>query len=99
MLDPVHVHAYRDMRGLVGHVSPVADLDHDGVEVDHRVEAVQWPVLPGQYLLADLVGDLADRLMTQISAQRRGQMVLDVPHCQAPGFVEAGLSGAGGCRL
>ena len=84
VLDPVHVHAYRDMRGLVGHVSPVADLDHDGVEVDHRVEAVQWPVLPGQYLLADLVGDLADRLMTQISAQRRGQMVLDVPHRHPP---------------
>ena len=80
-------------------MSPVADLDHDGVEVDHRVEAVQWPVLPGQDLLADLVGDLADRLMTQIGAQRRGQMVLDVPHCQAPSFVETGLSGAGGCRL
>jgi hypothetical protein len=47
---------------LVAHVRAVADLDHQGVEIDHRVERLQRAPLPGQDLLEDLVGDLADRL-------------------------------------
>jgi hypothetical protein len=39
MLDPFHVHSDGDMHGLVAHVSTVADLHDQGVEVDHRVRA------------------------------------------------------------
>lgn len=36
--DTVHVHAHGDVRSPVDDPVPVADLDPDGVKVDHRVE-------------------------------------------------------------
>jgi hypothetical protein len=59
-----------DVRGLVAHVRAVADLDHQGVEVDDRVERLQGPGLPGHHLLGDGLGDLADRLVGQLGAER-----------------------------
>jgi hypothetical protein len=43
VLDPVHVDPDGDVRGPVGHVRAVADLDHDRVQVEHRVERLQRP--------------------------------------------------------
>jgi hypothetical protein len=63
MLDPVDVDPDRDMRRPVPDVGAVADLDHDRVEVDHRIQRVEGPMLPGGDLVADLVGDLADRVV------------------------------------
>ncbi len=68
----------RDVGGLVAHVGAVADLDHQRVEVDHRVERLQRAALPGQHLIEDLVGDLADRLVGELGADRDGEVVLDV---------------------
>src|SRR5699024_1516739 len=78
VFDAVHVHAHGDVSGLVPHVGSVADLDHDRVQVDHRIQRVQRTRLPGQYLLSDLVGDVADRLVGQLGADRGHEMVLDV---------------------
>lgn len=88
MLDAVQVDADRDVRGLVAHVRPVADLDDDRVEVDHRVERLQRAVLPGQDLFEDLVDDVADRLVRQLGPDRRGEVVLDVAD-RHPARVEA----------
>lgn len=78
VLDAVHVDADGDVRGPVGHVRAVADLHHQRVEVDDRVERLQRAGLPGGDLLEHGVGDLADRLVRQVGAQRRDQVVLDV---------------------
>jgi hypothetical protein len=78
VLDPVHVDPDRDMRGPVRHMRAVADLHDQRVEVDHRVERLQRPVLPCQDFLGDRLGDVADRLVGQVGAQRRREMVLDV---------------------
>ena len=80
VLDPVHVDPDRDMRGPVRHMRAVADLHDQRVEVDHRVERLQRPVLPCQDFLGDRLGDVADRLVGQVSAQRGREMVLDVSH-------------------
>ena len=47
---------------------PVADLDHDRVDEDHRIDRVQGPVAPVGHLLDHLVGDLGDRLLADTEA-------------------------------
>ena len=69
VLDPVQVDPDGDVRGAVAHVRPVADLDHERVEVQHRVERLQRARLPGGDLLGDGLGDLADRLVGQLGAR------------------------------
>ena len=56
----------------------IADLDHDRVEVDHRVEGVEFSVLPLDHLVGDFLGDLADRLVRQLGPERGDQMMLDI---------------------
>src|SRR5262249_54964697 len=52
----VQVDAHGHVDGPVGDVT-VADLDHDGVDQDHRENAIEGPVLPGEHVLDDGVGD------------------------------------------
>jgi hypothetical protein len=59
--DTVDVDADGNVSGLVADLMTVANLDHQGVEVDDRVDRVQGPALPFQDLLEHRVGDLADR--------------------------------------
>ena len=47
---------------------PVADLDHDRVDEDHRIHRIQRPVGPLGHLLDHLVGDLGDRLLADTEA-------------------------------
>ena len=54
----VQVDAHRHVDGPVGDLA-VADLHHDGVDQDHRIDPVQRPVLPGDQVLDDRVGDPA----------------------------------------
>ena len=63
VLDPLEVHADGDIGGTVDDLAVLPDLDPDRVEVDHRIELLQRPRLPSQHLLADRVGDIADRLV------------------------------------
>jgi hypothetical protein len=80
MLDAVEVDAHGDVSGLVADLVAVPDLHDQGVEVDDRVDLLQRPGLPGLDLLGDRVGDLGDRLVRQVGADRAGEVVLDVPH-------------------
>ena len=57
----------RDVDGPVGDL-PVADLDVDGVDEDHRVDRVEGPVLPLSHAIDDLVGDRGDRLPRHLRA-------------------------------
>ena len=43
VLDPVQVDPDGDVRGLVADLVPVPDLDHQGVQVEDRVELLQRP--------------------------------------------------------
>src|SRR5680860_1711479 len=69
-----------DVRGLVPHRVRVLDLHHQRVEVDDRIERVQRPGLPLLELLGDRLGDVGDRLVGQVGAQRPSQVVTDVAH-------------------
>jgi len=88
VFDAVGVDADRDVRRLVAHVRPVADLDDERVEVEHRVELLQRPGLPGFDPLEHRIGDFADRLAGQLGAQRALQVGLDVAD-RHPAGVEA----------
>ena len=55
------IHADGHIHGPVGDLG-VADLDHDRVDQQHRVDRVEGPVLPHRHVGHDLVGDLRDRL-------------------------------------
>ena len=88
VLDPVQVHPDRDVRGLVPDLVPVADLDHQGVQVDDGVELFQRPGLPGLDLLGDRVGDVGDRVVGQLGPDRAGQVMLDVAD-RHPAGIEA----------
>ena len=80
VLDPVQVDPDGQVRGPVADLVPVPDLDHQGVQVEDRVDLLQRPALPGLDLLEHRVGDRGDGVVGQLHAQRAGQMVGDVAH-------------------
>src|SRR5690606_22375585 len=86
VLDPGHIDAHGDVSGLVAGVAAVFDLDDDRVEVYHRVDRVQWPALPGQDLLRDLVDDLGDRLVRNVGPDRRRKVKLYVTQGHSTGI-------------
>lgn len=88
MPDPVHVDPDRDVRSTVGHVRSVADLDHQSIEVDHRIERLQRARLPGLDLFSDRLSDVTDRLVAEFHTQGRFQVMSDIAH-RHPAGVQA----------
>ncbi len=86
VLDALEVHADGDVGGTVEDLAVLSDLDPDCVEIDHRIELLQRPRLPRQDLFAHGVGDVGDRLVRQVRADRGGQVVLDVPDRHSAGI-------------
>ena len=80
VLDPVEVDPDSDVGGAIADLVAVADLHHQRVEVDDRVDLLKRPGLPRLDLLERRVGDLRDRLVGELGAQRALQMVADVAH-------------------
>ena len=78
MLDPVGVDTHGDVGGLVADGVGLLYLHHQRVEVDDRIHRLQRPRLPSPHLLQHGVGDVGDRLVAQLGAQRPFQMGLDV---------------------
>ena len=72
----------RDIDGSVGDL-PVADLHHDRVDEDHRIDPVQRPVAPLGHLLEDLVGDPGDGVAADLGAVDLGEVRGDLPGGQA----------------
>ena len=62
VLLPGQAHPDRGVDRPVGDLA-IADLDHDRVDEDRRIDLVQGSGGPGLHLLEDLVGDPADRLL------------------------------------
>jgi len=58
----LEVHPDRQITGEVAHCLPVADLDHERVQVEDRVDLLKRPGLPGLGVLEHRGGDAADRL-------------------------------------
>jgi hypothetical protein len=80
VLGSVKVDTHRNMRGPVTDLVAIADLHHERIEVDDRVDLLQRPALPGLDLLEHRVSDLPDRLVGQLGAQRAGQVMADITH-------------------
>jgi hypothetical protein len=80
VLDAIKVDTHGDVRGPVTDLMTVADLPHQRIQVDDRVDLLQRAGLPSLDLLQHRVGDLGDGLVGQFSAQRAGQVVADVAH-------------------
>lgn len=78
VFDAVEVDTDRDVGMTVHDPVLVTDLDHQRVEVDHRVERLQRPVLPRGDLVGHRFGHIRDGLMRQVGPQRRRQVVLDL---------------------
>ena len=55
----------------------------NGVDEDHRVDGVEWSVLPLGHAVEHLVGDGGDRLAGDIGAIDLGQLGLDLAGGQA----------------
>jgi hypothetical protein len=70
---------------LVAHGAVVADLAHDGVEEDHRIDSVERPGLPVLDLAQHGVGDPADQIRGHVHLVDLAQVRLDVPHGHASG--------------
>jgi hypothetical protein len=64
----------------------VADLHHDGVDHDDRVDAVQGAVAPGVQLLADLVCRTGDQVAGDVDVVDLRQVGLDLAGGQALGI-------------
>ncbi len=64
---------------------PVADLEVDGVDEQHRVDGAKWPVLPLGHGVEDLVGDRRDGLAGDLGAGDLGQVRLGLAGGEAFG--------------
>jgi hypothetical protein len=83
MLDTVAIHPDRDVGGLVANLVGFFDLHHQGIQIHDRIDRLQRAALPGFHFLSDRVGDVGDRLVAQLGAQRALQMGLNIPDCHA----------------
>ncbi len=81
----VGLHPQRQVHRLVADPAVVADLDPQRVEEHHRVHRLQRPVLPGDRLRHDLVGNRADEVGRDLGAVALGQERLDLAHAHASG--------------
>ena len=88
VLDPVQIHADRNIGGTIDDLAVLPDLDPDRIEIEDWVELFQRPGLPRGDLLEHGVSDVRDRLVREIRAERGGQMVLDIPD-RHPAGIEA----------
>jgi hypothetical protein len=80
VLGPIQVDTHGDVRGPVTDLVAIADLHHQRIQVDDRVDLLQRPALPGLDLLEHRISDLGDGLVRQLGAQRAGQVMLDIAH-------------------
>ena len=71
--------------GLVPDHALVADLDPERVEEDHRIDRIEWPVLPFPHLVEDGVGDPADQVGRDVDGIEFAQVALDLADRHAPG--------------
>ena len=78
----VEVDADRDVDRPVRDLR-AADLDHQAVDQQDRVERIERPALPGDHVVDDLVGDLRDRLPRDLGPVDLEQVLLDVAGRQA----------------
>ena len=76
-LDPVGVDPDREVDRPVPD-DPVADLHHERIDEDHRIDRVQGPGLPLGELLDDGVGDPADQVRADVDVVHLPQVRLDV---------------------
>ena len=84
---PVDADPQGEIAGAALHAAALADLEHQAVEEDHRVDVVQRPGLPGPDVVHDGVGHPADQIVADIDAVDLGQVRLDVAH-REPARVE-----------
>lgn len=90
--DPEHLalaldcRADREIAGAVCDRAVLADLDHQAVQPDDRIDALQWPRAPRIDVGQDGVGDPRDRVATdRRGALETGEVALDVAHRHAAG--------------
>jgi hypothetical protein len=62
-----------------------ADLHEHGVNEDHRIHTIEWPVLPSDHALQHPVGDPGDRLLRHPGAIDLRHMSADLPMRQSLG--------------
>ena len=92
--DPEHLalaldaDADRQVARARAHRAVLADLDHQRVEVDDRVDGLQRSGAPSLDVGQDGVGDPADRVALDLNAVEVGEVCLDIAHAHAAG-VEA----------
>ena len=79
--------AEREVAGAALHPPALADLQHQRVEEDDRVDVIQRPLLPLTDVVHDRVGDAADQVAADLDAVDLGQVRLDVARRQ-PARVE-----------
>lgn len=79
----VHGDAHHDIERGVSHL-PVTDLHDDRVDEDHRVKRIQRPARPFGEFPADLLGDLADRVLEDLRPIDLVEMRDDLTRSQPP---------------
>src|SRR5882757_9271774 len=82
----------RQVHRLHPHGPGITDLDVDTVEIQNRIQRVQWARLPGLHFLAHRVGDRGDETRGYLGAIHLGEMPLDFPYGHAAGIERHDLS-------
>ena len=70
----------REVARAALHAPAVADLEHQRVEEDHRIDILKRPGGPRACVVHDRVGDLRDQLPADLHAVNLFQVRLDIPH-------------------
>ena len=75
----IHGHPEREIAGPSLHRPAVADLEHQRIKGDHRIDVLQRALLPRPGVVHDRVGDAADQIPADLDAIDVGQVRLDIP--------------------
>ncbi len=75
---------HRQVAGTPLDRAAVADLQHQRVEEDDRIDVIQWPCLPGPSVVHDRIGHPRDQIAADLDPVDLLQVSLDIPGRQAP---------------
>ncbi len=84
LLLALHVHAQGQVDRAVAHLTVLAALDHDRVQIHDRVDRVQRPRLPGFHVVQHRVGHRGDQRRRHLHLVQLVEVLLDLPGGHAP---------------
>jgi hypothetical protein len=81
----IHSHAEREIARPTLDAAAIADLEHQRIKEDDRIDVLQRSLLPRPGIIHDRVSDPTDQIPADLDTVDLGDVRLDIPRRQTPG--------------